>query len=149
MIPEKGQRVKCFMRSTMMLEGLVEEWSDTQIVLKSLDGESIMIVHRPSDDIVLTKIMQPDSIEEGKRLPSVSKNILETKEEIKEKLKEVIEPSGDIDVDKLNLIQLRKLVVDQEKQIIAHKKREHFGTPNNSKRVVSYSSPFGNPSERK
>ena len=37
MTPEKGQQVKCILRSSLIVEGIVQEWSDTQVVLKALD----------------------------------------------------------------------------------------------------------------
>lgn len=140
MTPEKGQHVKCFMRSTMVLEGVVEDWTDAQVVLKSIDGQSIMIVHRPVEDIMLTKIVvtEPQEILEEKS----QENLPEEKQEIREKLQEVMAPTGDTEVDKMNLDQLRRLVSEQEKQMITHKKRMHFGTPEAPKKAVQYSSPF-------
>lgn len=140
MTPEYGQHVRCFMRSTMVLEGIVENWSDTQVVLKSLDGQSLMIVHRPVEDIMLTKVVlqEIEEIPEEKETP---KEWTETQHNIREKLQEALHPSGDADLDKLNLDQLRHLVHEQDKQMIAQKKKEHFGTAGNSKRAVHYSSP--------
>src|SRR5271166_640284 len=103
MIPEKGQHVKCFMRSTMVLEGIVQEWADTQIVLKSIDDESILIVHHPADDIILTKVMltkAPEIVEEV--LPPEP---TEMQQQIKEKLDEVLS-AEDSDLEKVNLQQL-------------------------------------------
>lgn len=141
MIPEKGQHVKCFMRSTMVLEGIVEDWSDVQIVLKSLDNKNIMIVHRPTEDIALTKII----LEESQEMPiekSLPNKLHEVKSEIKDKLQEVIQSTGNVDLDKNNLNRLRKLVIEQDKQIIAQKSKEYFGTTNAPKQAIKYSNPF-------
>jgi hypothetical protein len=133
---EKGQHVKCFMRNSMILEGIIEDWALAEVILKSLDGKNIIIVHRPTEDILLTKIiLQEDTVN------ALSTKISETKQEIREKLQEVLQPTGDVENDKLNLKQLRRLVKEQEKQMIANKKKEHFGTPNNAKRAVDYSNP--------
>lgn len=143
MIPEPGQHVKCFMRSTMVLEGVVESWTDAQIVLKSLDGQSIMIVHRPAEDIMLTKVVlsAPEEIAEETPKREVPKE-LDAKRDIREKLQEVMTPTGDIEIDKLNIEQLRQLVHDQDRKIIAQKRREHFGSPGAPKRAAGYSSPY-------
>jgi hypothetical protein len=144
MIPEKGQHVKCFMRSTMVLEGVVEDWTTTEVVLKSLDGQSIMIVHRPVEDIMLTKVVlaTPEEIPEETPKRETPKELLDAKHDIREKLQEVMTPTGDIEVDKLNLEQLRQLVHDQDRQIIAQRRRQHFGSPGAPKRAVRYSSPY-------
>ena len=144
---EQGQHVKCFMRSTMVLEGLVEEWTEAQVVLKSLDGQSLMIIHSPGTDIMITKVIleEPQEIPEEtveRKLPQEWRGV-QPKEWIQEKLAEVLEPTGDEDLDKLNVEQLRRLVQEQEKQMIAQKKKEHFGTPGAPKRSMPYSNPFG------
>jgi hypothetical protein len=51
-------------------------------------------------------------------------------EQIKGKLQEALQPSGDVDLDKLNVKELRDLVMEQEKQIIAQKQKQHFGSGN-------------------
>ena len=136
MIPEPGQHVKCFMRSTMVLEGIVQEWADTQIVLKSIDDESILIVHHPADDIILTKVILQVSQEIVEEVPTPEPT--EMQQQIKEKLDEVL--SGeDSDLEKMNLQQLRKLVHQQDKAIITQKRKEHFGEAGNSKMAVQYS----------
>jgi hypothetical protein len=136
MIPELGQHVKCFMRSTMVLEGIVEEWSADQVVLKSLeDDQSILIIHRPTDDIAITKIMT------GQPQEKTELELPEIRQEIKAKLDEVLHPiSDDADLEKLNILQLRKLVIEQEKKIIAEKTKEHFGSAGHAK-LTPYSTP--------
>ena len=131
MIPlDKGLHVKCFMRSTMVLEGIVEDWSEAQVVLKSLDGESLMIVHRPAEDIMLTKVVlaEPEIPAEKEVPKSRPQQPTQLQEQIKSKLQEALEPSGDIDLDKLNVKELRDLVIEQEKQLITQKRKQHFGS---------------------
>ena len=139
MIPQPGQHVKCFMRSTMVLEGIVENWSDTQVVLKSLDGENLMIVHRPVEDILITKVILGESLEISKE--KIPEPISEIKQQITKKLQEVLESNHDQDpeIDKMNLDQLRQLVIASEQEIISEKKKEHFGNPGAAKRAVPYS----------
>lgn len=139
MTPEKGQQVKCYLRSNVVLEGIVEDWTEAQVVLQSLDKQSLMIVHRPTDDIMLTKIVlgeEPQEIPADKPEPSLPK----VQEGIKQKLHEVQETEDPVLQEK-NLEELRQLVVEQEKQIIANKTKEHFGTAGASK-MTQYSSPY-------
>ena|SRR5258706_10131211 len=118
MIPQKNQHVKCFMRSGMVLEGIVEEWTEAQVVLKSIDDQSLMIVHRPIDDIILTKIIL--------RAPKI---IPQLKEGIKNKLQE-IQQTEDPDLNKKNITELQQMVIEHDKQIILNKRKEHFGSQN-------------------
>lgn len=150
MIPELGKHVKCFMRSTMVLEGIVEEWSDNEVVLKSLDGESLMIIHRPLEDIMITKVVL-DIIEEEKPLnkdEKVKKKILGNME-IKKTLQQVLDPTTDAELNESSLKRLRELVIEQDKKLIIQKRKEHFGNPGSAKRAVDYSSSFLNSSAYK
>jgi hypothetical protein len=133
----------------MMLEGIVEESVGAQVVLRSLSDQSLMIIHRPSEDIMLTKIM-PDGelqqvlIEEQPKDPSLvvamSPNV-PIQEQVKKKLNEVLQPIEDTELQKKSLHELRLLVVERERQIIANKKKEHFGTAGSAK-MTRYSSPY-------
>jgi hypothetical protein len=139
MNPEKGQHVKCFMRTGMALEGIVLEWADTQVVLQSIDGKSLMIVHRPVEDIMLTKVVldeEPDEISEEKPSPT------QMQESIKKKLHEAQAYSEDEDLQRKSIEELRKLVIAQDKHIIADKTKEHFGSAGAGK-TTQYSSIFG------
>jgi hypothetical protein len=124
------------MRSTMVLEGIVEEWTDAQVVLKSIDDQSILIVHHPADDIALTKVV----LEEPQEKPKLE--LPEIKRAVKDKLEEVLRPTNDEELDKMNIQQLRQLVVEQEKKIIFEKVKEHFGSPDRPRR--SAYAPSGN-----
>lgn len=147
---EQGQHVKCFMRSTMVLEGLVEEWTDAQVVLKSLDGQSLMIIHSPGADIMITKVVLEEPAQEIAEEPQQTERKTpqewldeQPQDYIKKKLAEVMDPNGELYLDKMNIAQLRQLVHEQEKEMITQKKKEHFGTPNAPKRSVPYSNPWG------
>ncbi len=138
---DKGQYVKCFLRSGMVLEGIVEESTGAQVVLRSLNDDSLMIIHRPGEDIMLTKVMPVEV--EGAVEPETElkpeQTIPEVKVQIKAKLHEVLD-AEDPELQSMSLEELRHLVVEQEKQIIAQKKREHFGSPGNAK-MTQYSNP--------
>lgn len=135
MIPETGQRVKCFMQSGMVLEGTVEIWTSEQVVLRSLDEQSLMIVHRPGQDIILTKIALT---QEFTKIQSESTDTSE--KQIKEKLEEVQTIEDPLLKDK-SINDLRKMVIAQERDIITNKTKEHFGSAGNGK-LTRYSSPY-------
>jgi sRNA-binding regulator protein Hfq len=144
MIIENGQRVKCFMRNSMVLEGIVDNWTAGEVVLKSIDGKNLMIVHHPLDDILVTKVVleadEENSKEENHKESPLQPPHVDNKTPIKEKLAEVLQSSGDPELDKLNVQQLRTMVVEQEKQIISQKRKEHFGSVGNAK-MTRYTSP--------
>lgn len=137
---EVGQHVKCFLRSGMVLEGIVEESTGAQVVLRSLNDQSLLIIHRPSEDIMLTKVMPaPEAMEivEIESKPAPEQPVMQV--QIKNKLHEALH-TEDPELQNMSLEELRHLVVEQEKQIIAQKKREHFGVPGAAK-MTQYSSP--------
>ena len=136
MIPDKGHHVKCVMRTTLVLEGIVEEWTEVRVVLRSIDGESLMIIHRPAEDILLTKVMLTEPISKEK----VAHNQTEAQEKIKAKLQEV-QQIDDLELQEKSIAELRDMVKEQERQIIINKRREHFGAPGSAKRTVPYSNP--------
>jgi len=132
MIPQKGQHVQCLLRVGGMVEGIVEIWSDDKTVLRSLDNKSLMIISKTADDIVLVKVMLPE-----RELPEI-------RSAIQEKLKEVQHPTGEPEIDATNLKQLRRMVVEQDRKIIADKIKEHHLVDVKSK-VPKYESKYGYP----
>lgn len=136
MIPDKGHHVKCVMRNSLVLEGIVEEWSEARVVLRSIDSESLMIIHRPADDILLTKVMLTELIPEKK----VEHSPTEAQEKIKAKLQEA-RLADDPELQEKSIAELRDMVKEQERLIIVNKRREHFGSPGSAKRTVPYSNP--------
>lgn len=142
---EVGKHVKLFLRNGMVLEGIVEKDTAAEVVLKSLDGESLMILHRPTEDIMMTKVVLARETVEVPEEPSAVVNVstnetMQTKEVIQNKLKETLQIE-DKDLQNLSIEELRQLVVEQDRQLIANKKREHFGTPDAPK-MTQYSSPY-------
>src|SRR5271170_6957020 len=63
-----GRHVKCFLRNSTVVEGVVEQWGDT-LQLQSLDGKSLLIIHQPAQDIVLTKVLLSDDVAEPVEQP--------------------------------------------------------------------------------
>ena len=138
---DKGQHVKCFLRSGMVLEGIVEESTGAQVVLRSINDQSLMIIHRPSEDIMLTKLMpEPEFTETVEAEPEPKPQSPSDRQvQIKAKLHEALEAEDPV-LQNMSLEELRQLVVEQERQIIAQKKREHFGVPGAAK-MTQYSNP--------
>jgi len=119
MIPEKGQHVKCLLRSNTLAEGTVEEWDNNIVKLLSLDEKSLLIIHHPQDDIILTKVILCDA-------PLDTKDkIVEVQPELEEQFQEVYEqPSGD-DLRTKRMVELKSLLAAQEKKIIAEQLKDH------------------------
>ncbi|HEY5268253.1 MAG TPA: hypothetical protein VII94_03915 [Candidatus Saccharimonadales bacterium] len=138
MIPEKGQQVSCILRSSLIVEGIVQEWSDAQVVLKALDGQNIIILHRPVDDIILTKVVLSEELQEIPEEKPREKPV-EIQKLIRNKLQEVQDSTDDLELQKKSAAELRLLVKEQEQQIISNRKKEYFG---NSSKSTHYSSPF-------
>lgn len=140
-IVTKGSHVKYFLRSGMVLEGIVEEDTASQVVLRSLDGESLMILHRPTEDILMTKVMLRPLTEEIPVEPAKPVAPTEMQERVKNKLHGALQSVEDPELQKKSIEELREMVREQDKQIIAQKRREHFGVPGAAK-FTQYSTPF-------
>jgi hypothetical protein len=138
--PEPGQHIKCLLTNGVLLEGTVIEWGDKQAVLKSLDGQNLMIVHRPATDIIMTKIMLGDKPKEISVPPTTSNREEHREDYIKKKLEE-IQSTIDTDLQKKSVEELRQMVLEEERQILANKKKQHFGTAGSAK-LTRYSSPY-------
>ena len=83
MIPQIGQHVKCVLRTGAMAEGIVKFWENT-VQLQSLDGESILIIPHPADDIILIKVLLFD------KEKKINKPIIESKTELDLQFKETV-----------------------------------------------------------
>ncbi len=138
MTPEKGQQVKCILRSSLIVEGIVQEWSDTQVVLKALDDRNIIILHRPVEDIMLTKVELSEEPQEIPEEKSREKPV-EIQKLIRGKLQEVQDATDDPEFQKKSAAELRQLVLEQEQQAFANRKKEYFS---NFPKSTQYSSPF-------
>lgn len=123
MNPDKGCHVKCLLRNNILIEGIVEYWSDTKSVLKSLDGESLSIIQRTSDDILLVKIILKKFEKSEQKL--IENKPIVSRVEIAKKLKETLESPTDSDLQKKNIEELKKLSIQQEKEIVANRIKEH------------------------
>jgi hypothetical protein len=131
---EKDKYIKCAFKNGTFIEGIVQLWTKEEAVLQSYDGSSMIIAH-PEKDILFVKVMLHRPKEESMR------PVEEIKGDISNKLKEIqSDPDAPPDLQNKSISELRKMVVDQDKQIMVNKIRTHFagGVPKNN-----YATPFG------
>jgi hypothetical protein len=122
MTPQAGQRLKIVLRTGTVVDGILEEWAANQVQLRSLDGDSILIIRHPDEDIVLIKIML-DNSEKKKTEPE------ENKTELEKKFDEVHQKSDPFsDLSNKSLADLKVEIAKQDREIIARKLREHRPT---------------------
>jgi|SRR5579864_2521634 len=141
---EPGKHVKYFLRNGMVLEGIVEKDTAAEVVLKALDGQSLMILHRPTEDIMMTKVVLVEDapaseVEEYQEEQPTDNG--DFHDRAVAKLREVQQAEGNQELTERSMAELREMVQDQDRQIIAQKRREHFGTPDAPK-MTHYSSPY-------
>src|SRR5271166_5906266 len=111
MIPQKGQQVRCVLRNNLIIDGIVEFWSDGKSVLRSKDGVSVSIIQHTSQDIVVIKI--------------ILKEPIQIKNDLEQQFEEIRQcPSGD-DLRLKNLVELNSLMAEQDKKIIVEKLKDH------------------------
>lgn len=120
MIPQPGQHVKCLLRTSTIAEGIVESWTPECAVLKSLDGESLLILHRPNEDIVLTKVLLPPGKNE-EEIP-IKATI---PRDLKPEFEQAVAEENSIDVRTKSLVELKQLQSQQERKILVGKLKEH------------------------
>lgn len=135
MIPENS-RVKILLRNNTIAEGIVQEWGEI-VKLQSFNKQSYMIVLHPKEDIILVKVFSEDATEEVDVV--LEKQPLENvKNELEQKFQQVVDQPSDDPTRMESLVELRKLLVQQDRQILANKlKSHHIGQT----RKVEYGSP--------
>lgn len=142
---EPGKHVKYFLRNGMVLEGIVEKDTAAEVILKSLDSKSLMILHKPTEDIMMTKVMLVEETEEplpeeepyGETQPT---DHVEFHNRAVAKLQEVESASSE-ELREKSISELQAMVREQDRQILTEQKKEHFGTPDAPK-MTHYSSPY-------
>lgn len=122
MTPEKGQHVKCLLRGNTLAEGIVTEWGNNIVQLLSLDEQSILIIHHPQDDILLTKIILCDNWI-SKKDKDVPVQIKQT--DLEQQFHKVYEEPSDKHLRLKKLAELRLMIAEQDKKIISDKLKEH------------------------
>lgn len=102
--------VKLLLNNNIIVEGVVQEWSTDSVKLLSLDKKSISIITHPNEDIRVIKI--------------INDNIIKNNSELEKEIKETYEqPSNDLRLK--SLVELKKELIRQEKEIVASKLNTH------------------------
>lgn len=125
-IPEIGQHVKCLLVSNTLAEGYVILWHPNAIKLKSLDGDSVFIIHHPDRDIVMTKVIL-DPPAEVETEPKVLVP-LEGTTDLQQRWQETYDGPSDDELRTKKLAELKVLMIEQEKKIIKDKMKTHEST---------------------
>jgi hypothetical protein len=139
MIPQVGQHVKCLLRTGVLAEGIVEDWGERTVQLRSLDEENILIITHPNDDIMLIKVVlnthqsAAEKVAEKIRRAGPERPVPESAD-LKQKFQEVYDSPSDDDLRLKELADLKIMLIEQEKKIIADKlKSHHIGPVNKAK----------------
>ena len=135
MMPQKEQYVKLIFRNGTVAEGRVEEWSDKISVLVSGNDQCRLLIMNTAEDIMLVKIDMMTKT--GNDMPTISaqKHLEELNEQFEE---EYDKPSTD-ELRLKKLADLRKLMIEEEKKVVAAKLNEHTISNTNP---VGYGNPF-------
>lgn len=143
MIPQNGQHVKCILRTGAMAEGIVQEWDNSIVQLLSLDGESVIIIPHPNEDIMLIKIVL-DLIKNEEMEPKVARQIInEVKTDLEQKFQETLNRPDPFNTDhNRSLADLKIEMAKQDRKIIMEKLRDHH--PGSNSRKVTYGYPGPN-----
>ena len=125
MFPEVGEHVKCLLVNNTLIEGCVMLWGVNSVKLKSLDGDSVFIIHNSDRDIVMTKVIinQPGAPPEPK-IPVP----LEGATNLEKRWQETYNGPSDDELRTKKLAELKVLMIEQEKKIIKDKMRTHEST---------------------
>lgn len=139
--PQEGQHVKCFLRNGNVLEGVVESWG-IPVVLKSLEGQNLLILHDPKQDIMLTKVVLVEEPTVQAREQAIAQKIKEQTTE------EGLQPAPE-DLNAMTKAQLHVEMAEQERRIVSDKLKTHYpdsSTPR--KKTYGYPGFFQKPSAK-
>lgn len=118
----KGDYVQCFLNSTALVEGVVEEFNDNFIKLLCEDKTSYIIVYNPKQNITFIKVMSTKptspSLKDDEEFHLLNK-------EFNDELNNVPQSTEELDLKNAKLTQLKILLNKKEKEIIANKLKNH------------------------
>jgi len=138
---ESGKHVKIILRNGAMAEGIVEEWYASEVKLKSLDGESILIITHPAEDIMLIKVfLEKDPELEEPEEPEDDGPSEEEANAFASQFEEAADKTDPFDPERnMSLAQLRIEKMKAERRIIAEKLKNH--SPSTGPGKVQYGYP--------
>lgn len=128
----KNQHVKIIFKNGITIEGIVMQWDskveEYQFVLKALDDNSMYIING-QEEIMIAKIIdnsEYDVVQEEIQEEVNKKEEIEDKfVEIKEQIEAVYDQPRHNVEDIQTLANLRKKLVESERQLIANKLKQH------------------------
>jgi hypothetical protein len=133
-----GRHVKCFLRNSTVIEGIVEEWGTT-IQLQSLDGQSLLIIHHPEQDIILTKVLLSEEVVEP--VEELENKTFEPKPQFPLEMSEGDEELDPLTLQAKSIAELKVEMAKQERKIIADKLKDHYPDTMRAPRKVTYGYP--------
>lgn len=111
MNPQKGQQVKCVLRNNLIIDGIVESWTDNKSVLRAKDGSSVSVIQHTDQDVVIVKILFKEPVQ--------------MKQDLEAQFEQEWEKPSEDELRLKNLADLKSMMIEQEKKIVANKLREH------------------------
>ena len=148
---DKDKHIKVIFKNNTVIEGRVQSWTKEQAILLSLDGSSSMVIFHPEKDILFVKVVADIPKDQNKESPSGS----EIKDQISDKVRQILQPDDSVlevhdeepnvsskeDLKGKTIAELKRLVNEQDKQIILNKIKAHL--PDIGSCRNNYSTPFG------
>ena len=119
MIPKHNQQVKCFLKNSLCIEGLVQSWDDEQVVLKTASGEKLLVICHPKEEILMFEVTI-EKLEEPKYPPTIQMKPVRLEEQFEE-LK--LEPPTDLRNKKLG--ELKILLNEEDRKALATRLQSH------------------------
>jgi hypothetical protein len=108
---QKGQHVRCILKNNLLLEGIVDSWSETISVIKSKDGLQSNVILNTLQDVMVVKI--------------IHKQPTQLKTELEQQFAETVSAPSNDDLRLKKMAELKSLLAEQEKKIVTEKLRSH------------------------
>ena len=118
----KGDYIQCFLNSSALVEGLVEEFNDDFIKLLCEDKSSYIIIYNPKENITFIKVSKPKPLLSQLK-DNEEFNILN--KEFEDELNNIPQNTEELDLKNAKLAQLKILLNKKEKEIIFNKLKSH------------------------
>lgn len=116
----KNKKVKLLLSGNIVVEGVVKSWNSNSVHLISLDGSSTSIITHPNEDIRVIKVFE-DKVDDVE----VSQNTKVTVSNLQNKFEEVYRQPVSDSLRLKKLVDLKKDLIQQEKEIISNKLKDH------------------------
>lgn len=118
--PIKNQYVIVFFKNSYKPEGFVEEWTDKKAILRSEDGQSLLILNDLTEVLMIKIELNRQSKNEK------SKEIISPKlQELSEEFQETTKRPGISDLKLRKMAELKILMNEEEKKIVRHRLSSH------------------------